>query len=150
MLEAVSSLVWLLPEQPSQQVIGPDHGLRVQVPFAQLVVPIAVRRCQEEHPARTQVTGCVLEQRLWLKHVFYHLRGDHDVELPTDIVTSGMAHAHIKPFLSGNRSLAFVDLDADSVAITQVLQDQPMSAAKLEDAAWPDGREMAIDEGHLL
>jgi len=112
----------------------PDQVPRVQVPLAELVVPIAVRRCQQEHPTGVQVASCVLEERLRLEHVLDHLRGDHDVELTTGIVTARVAHAHIEPFRSG-RGLAFVDLDADGIAIVQMLQDQPLSGAKLKDAA---------------
>src|SRR5215469_1104092 len=61
-----------------------------------------------------------------------------------------MAHVHIKPFCSGNGGLALVDLDADGVAIAQALQNQPLSAAKLEDAAWAQRCDMPIDEGHLF
>jgi hypothetical protein len=61
-----------------------------------------------------------------------------------------MAYAHIKSIRLGKRGFAFVDLDTDGVAIAQVLEYQPMSAAELEDTAWPEGRKVAIDKGCLL
>ena len=46
---------------------------------------------------------------------------------------SGTALGHPLHF-----GLVFVDFDADEFAITQILRDQPMSAAKFEDAAWSE------------